>query len=134
MAPSGALERGYWTAAAADEVQPGRFVTAQIAFPIPLRSAITSANAHYLRKGQTVSGACEGTAIDPSVAAAAPNGTLCIYTGFEENHPTEYTSAITNAEFKPGTATTGTGLAFSTTEPGTANRFDSSGAWAVKAP
>jgi hypothetical protein len=129
------LEHGFWVVAAPDQAQLERTTTGAISFSVPLRSALTAAAAHYLKKGEKLTERCEGTGISPSVAAAAPNGTLCIYTALDENKPTTgYTTTIENAEGVPGVAEQGAAVVFAPITESTENTVNVRGSWALKAP
>jgi len=135
VAPAGALERGFWAATSPDPLALDRVAMGTISFPVPLASGLTAEEVHYLKNGETLTERCEGSATDPSVSAAAPNGTLCIYTGLEENSPTTgYTTTVENAAGATGAAPEGAAVVFAPPSESSENKLNVRGFWVVKAP
>jgi hypothetical protein len=135
--PTGKTETGVW-AVSKEHITTTVEEKASVSFPIPIALAEgTFGEAVILTEHETIEAkpgkpqqGCEGTLEDPT----APAGTLCVYTGEEENKHLTASSAVfhgNGAAFgRPGTV-----LAFlAEGTEGSPGQILDSGTWAVTAP
>jgi Collagen triple helix repeat (20 copies) len=127
--PEGNSETGAWILTSAAEPEAKREAAAVISFPIPLKTAITSANVHYLTKAETETksnASCTGTLEAPT----AEKGSLCVYTGQEEIVGVPFKN-IQNAKAEPGSSLTGAFVIFEAPKTEGSNDVVVQGSWAV---
>jgi hypothetical protein len=116
-------------------------VMGQISFPINLASELTTtAHIVYLNAAESqapTSGPCAGgSATAPTKVTALPNGTLCVFTGKEENNAVEYegiqNASGTGTRSAPRASATGGSIVFKASGEGA--RVLMTGSWVVRAP
>jgi hypothetical protein len=140
--PVGKTETGTWNVSQIEVPAVAQFPYS-ISFPIPLPAP---AKAVYLSREETEekveTGGCKWDPFDPSSVPQAPQGTLCVFTAFEEDHNADgflfFTSPASpeDALFEEAGAT-GARMWFQLSAkgsgPGEGAQINRSGVWAVTA-
>ena len=138
--PSGQTETGAWSIQTTDTAE-GEFRFIPISFPIPLKHALETGKAKFVRAGAAAPEECPGSIENPE----AHPGFLCIFESSPEGilaaiykgaRPTNLNyQAVLSSTGAEAPGTTGGNIAFSTEEPETAGEeIATGGSWALTAP
>ena len=119
---------GTWVASSPGPPELGGQAVGVISFPVPLSTAISSANVKYIKQGGINPTGCTGTATAPK----AEPGFLCVYTGLEQLVNVSF-KAIQNASGAAGSSLGGAFVVFESSETDPATEVKVQGTWAVTA-